>query len=444
MANNELEIILTAVDNATAEIKKVKESVDSVEKATQETTKATEKAGKTIKDQFKEAGAQLKDFRRTMFAVTAALAIIISTTKEAAKYNREVKDTYDEFTKAIKELSATVGTMLSPALKGVDTLVRTTTTVIEAAIAGFIKLFSTVFTFWDNIGKGKNPFQAFKESLEIGNAAADIFIDKLETIRVRAREDSKVDQEANLAEMMDKELQMEQDKVNQLALLWQMYQNNKLAGFMAEQQRETDFFTFAIENQKMAQRSLWAIAGQMRDTFSSGVSTMFVDMIKGTHNSREAWANLGNEMLQILIDFMVQKTISAALGKVLLAGEVAASAAAGVAVAVAWANAAAMVSLATLGSNAAPASAGITATVGLAKALALPVLAEGGIVSRPTIAMIGEAGPEAIIPLNKNINNRMNQYFHIEINYPVVRSDEDIDRLTEEISLRLARETERL
>jgi hypothetical protein len=31
----------------------------------------------------------------------------------------------------------------------------------------------------------------------------------------------------------------------------------------------------------------------------------------------------------------------------------------------------------------------------------LPRLAEGGIVTGPTIAMIGEAGPEAVIPLNR-------------------------------------------
>ena len=29
-------------------------------------------------------------------------------------------------------------------------------------------------------------------------------------------------------------------------------------------------------------------------------------------------------------------------------------------------------------------------------------LAEGGIVTRPTFAMVGEAGPEAVVPLNKS------------------------------------------
>ncbi len=34
----------------------------------------------------------------------------------------------------------------------------------------------------------------------------------------------------------------------------------------------------------------------------------------------------------------------------------------------------------------------------------IPRLAEGGIVNKPTIAMIGEAGPEAVVPLNKGFN----------------------------------------
>jgi hypothetical protein len=32
----------------------------------------------------------------------------------------------------------------------------------------------------------------------------------------------------------------------------------------------------------------------------------------------------------------------------------------------------------------------------------VPMLAKGGIVNSPTLAMIGEAGPEAVIPLNKS------------------------------------------
>lgn len=40
----------------------------------------------------------------------------------------------------------------------------------------------------------------------------------------------------------------------------------------------------------------------------------------------------------------------------------------------------------------------------------IPRLAAGGIVSRPTLAMIGEAGPEAIVPLGKGLGTTINVY----------------------------------
>ena len=42
-----------------------------------------------------------------------------------------------------------------------------------------------------------------------------------------------------------------------------------------------------------------------------------------------------------------------------------------------------------------------TAQIAAIASTPLPALAEGGIVNKPTVAMIGEAGPEAVIPLSK-------------------------------------------
>jgi hypothetical protein len=46
-------------------------------------------------------------------------------------------------------------------------------------------------------------------------------------------------------------------------------------------------------------------------------------------------------------------------------------------------------------------SAGPWVNFGTIPDVKLPRLAEGGIVTSPTIAMIGERGPEAVIPLNR-------------------------------------------
>ncbi|MPM75745.1 hypothetical protein SDC9_122739 [bioreactor metagenome] len=90
-------------------------------------------------------------------------------------------------------------------------------------------------------------------------------------------------------------------------------------------------------------------------------------------------------MLKVVADFVAKwlagQIMMAIFGKAMQAKEVAAATITGAAVAAAWAPAAAMVSLATMGGNAAPASAGIGATVAVAYAFAIPGLADGGSVS---------------------------------------------------------------
>ena len=183
----------------------------------------------------------------------------------------------------------------------------------------------------------------------------------------------------------------------------------------------------------------------------------FAEIIKGNMSAKEAFAELGKQMIDILIDFVaqqiVQMTLSMALGQI-MSLFVSAEAAA---LATAWAPAAALASLATLGGNATPAGIGLATTTSLAMGLAqvptataamtsattglaVPAMAEGGIVTRPTLALIGEAGPEAVIPLSRGGGQ---QVINIEINNPVVDSSDSIDLLTEEISNRLAIEMEK-
>jgi hypothetical protein len=72
----------------------------------------------------------------------------------------------------------------------------------------------------------------------------------------------------------------------------------------------------------------------------------------------------------------------------------------------------------------------------------VPIIAQTGegILSRRGMASLGGAG----ILNGLNNGQGFGSYINIEIYNPTVRSDEDIDALTEEISMRLAREAERL
>jgi len=59
----------------------------------------------------------------------------------------------------------------------------------------------------------------------------------------------------------------------------------------------------------------------------------------------------------------------------------------------------------------------------------IPQLATGGIVTKPTMALIGEAGPEAVVPLN---NQGIGGY--IIIKQMVVREEADIDKISQQLA----------
>jgi hypothetical protein len=75
---------------------------------------------------------------------------------------------------------------------------------------------------------------------------------------------------------------------------------------------------------------------------------------------------------------------------------------------------------------------GIITMANILPGVTIPYLAEGGIVTKPTLAIIGESGPEAVIPLGRGMGgNTFNIY------NPTIRDDSDIRKLANEVSRRL-------
>jgi SLT domain-containing protein len=138
------------------------------------------------------------------------------------------------------------------------------------------------------------------------------------------------------------------------------------------------------------------------DAFSGNASNAITGLLTGTMSAQEAMRSLGNTILNSVINSIVQVGVEALknyiLGQTLGAASVASSVGMAATTASAWAPAAAMASLATLGANAAPAAAGITSTVGLAGGLALAgARKNGGPVSAGSMYRIGEGGvPEVL------------------------------------------------
>lgn len=79
----------------------------------------------------------------------------------------------------------------------------------------------------------------------------------------------------------------------------------------------------------------------------------------------------------------------------------------------------------------------------------IPEFAKGGLVTSPTLGLLGEAGPELVIPLSsffKNLNQsqQLQPQWIVNVNNPQVRDDRDIDRIVQRVSVAIGRRSARL
>ncbi|HGW3730892.1 TPA: tail protein (tape measure) [Citrobacter freundii] len=201
--------------------------------------------------------------------------------------------------------------------------------------------------------------------------------------------------------------QLANQHAQQLALIQQFEQQGLLAHQNAlalknaadtqyEQQRT------AAQWELLSQQSLgYNMLTSAVDAFSGNASNALTGLITGTMSAQEALRSLGNTILNSVINSMVQMGVEALknmiIGQTVGAASSAASIAQAALVSSAWAPAAAMASLATLGGNAAPAAAGIASTVGLASGLALTGMRyNGGPVNAGGLYQVGEKGKPEI------------------------------------------------
>lgn len=150
-------------------------------------------------------------------------------------------------------------------------------------------------------------------------------------------------------------------------------------------------------------------AGRIREAFSSAFSDTLFNVFTGKFtNLGDVAINLGQTILRTFTDIIAkiitQKIALWAAEKMFGTAAVATSAVEAAAIGSAWAGPAAMVSLATMGANAVPAQMAITSTMAMSKlSSGLTSFAEGGVISKPTMSIIGDNpnASEAVLPLNR-------------------------------------------
>ena len=199
----------------------------------------------------------------------------------------------------------------------------------------------------------------------------------------------------------DIEEAMNQNRMDRLQELLTAENAMKLNNYEADRQMMATYQEVALA----AHATTAQLMANLYSTAFGGLKTAISDALMGTKSLGEAFKELGKSLLKVVADFVAKKIAGnlmlLAMSKSSHSVEEKLAAKTGATVAASWSKAAAMVSLATMGSNSAPAIAGMIAATSAAMGLSqMPAFAHGGIVTGPTVGLIGEAGnDEAVLPL---------------------------------------------
>lgn len=159
----------------------------------------------------------------------------------------------------------------------------------------------------------------------------------------------------------------------------------------------TDGFKTGLDEIGAKLSNLGLIGADIAKTFHAGMSAAISDVILGVKSAKEAFADFGRLILKTIVDYVAQWIAFQILAKSLALIGVTFAVAQAAVVGAAWAPAAALASLATLGGNAAPAAAAMTSTVALGNLLAIPKFAEGsGPLKDDTLGLFNKR--EMVIP----------------------------------------------
>ncbi len=353
--------------------------------------------------------------------------------------------------------------------------------------------------FFKNLGKPKTAVMEFgwsdssfpkSGSTEAGtesNAAASSAVASNDTLTVLDEAVNKIDQQKQalkelneeylsgqitLQEYYDQQLEIHNDGIEAKQIELEIYQEGETAARnyykvkaelsnqdLINQQNTLDSATRLLQTMQSMHKTIWQGIFDFINTgitaFSSGFSTAISSIILGTKTASEAFQDFGKMLITTIVNFIVewgvQALVAMALGNMITALVTSQANT----VAAAWLPAAVFASIATLGAADAAGTAGLAGALGTGTALfmgmkglqaassggGLLTLGNGGIVEDPTLALIGEKGPEAVIPLNGRNGVGENFFGDININVQAsIGSNMDIKDLAEELGVEIKRQ----
>jgi len=182
--------------------------------------------------------------------------------------------------------------------------------------------------------------------------------------------------------------------------------DQKQAAYRAHLEGNRNLMNVYDQLQRDAHRTNADFMAESYRTVYYGLTDALTGIVTGAKNAGEAFRELGMQIIQMVVKWQIQQKLASVMSASIRTATTAASVAQAAIITAAWAPAAAMVNAATFGAAAtsgAAATAGAVSMMGAAARAFSPVpFADGGIVTKPTLAMIGEGGEsEAVIPLSR-------------------------------------------
>ena len=169
--------------------------------------------------------------------------------------------------------------------------------------------------------------------------------------------------------------------------------NQKNAMFMSRLSAEKEAMDAHQNFMLTANRDTLSKITEIYKTFSDGFTDALTNVIMGVENVGEAFENLGKRIIALVLRQRIEQEVSARIAQTTNQRLALESQAQAKLVAAEWRRAAMWKTQAT-GGSLIPSSASLFTGI-------IP-FADGGVVTKPTLAMIGEAGEaEAVIPLSK-------------------------------------------
>ena len=243
-----------------------------------------------------------------------------------------------------------------------------------------------------------------KLNAEMAQSHADYIREQMEADWAEAEANAQRIQAIQDGSALEAQLQADMQAADLEAYIQHL--NEKSAADRAYLEGRRNLIEVYDQLQRDAHRTNADFMAESYRTVYSGLTDALTGIVTGAKNAGEAFRELGMQIIQMVVKWQIQQKLASVMSASIRTATTAASVAQAAIITAAWAPAAAMVNAATFGAAAtsgAAATAGAVSMMGAAARAFSPVpFADGGIVTKPTLAMIGEGGEsEAVIPLSR-------------------------------------------